>query len=48
MKYFLSNELYEFLKMILVELYFEHHTFEKMKNQIKKLKMQNFKKDVIE
>jgi hypothetical protein len=44
---FLSNELYEFLKMILIELYFEHYAFNKMKSQIKRLKTFNFKKDVI-
>jgi phage/plasmid-associated DNA primase len=48
MKHFLSNELYEFLKMILVELYFEHHTFNQMKSQIKRLKTIGFKKDVVE
>lgn len=47
-KYFLSNELYEFLKMILVELYFDHRDFSKMKTQIKKLKMANFKKDIVD
>jgi phage/plasmid-associated DNA primase len=48
MKHFLSNELYDFLKMILVELYFEHHTFNQMKSQIKKLKTISFKKDIVE
>jgi hypothetical protein len=48
MKSFISNELYDFLKMILVELYFEHYTFNKMKNQIKKLKSISFKKDIVE
>lgn len=48
MKSFLSNELYEFLKMLLVELYFEHQSFNKMKNQIKKLKTIQFKKDIVE
>ena len=48
MKHFLSNELYEFLKMILIELYFEHHTFNQMKSQIKKLKTIAFKKDIVE
>jgi hypothetical protein len=47
-KFFLSNELYEFLKMILVELYFDHKDFGKMKTQIKKLKMITFKKDIAE
>jgi phage/plasmid-associated DNA primase len=48
MKNFLSNELYEFLKMILIELYFEHHAFNHMKSQIKNLKKIQFKKDVVE
>jgi hypothetical protein len=48
MKHFLCNELYEFLKMVLVELYFEHHTFNRMKNQIKKLKNVDFQNNVIE
>ena len=48
MKHFLSNELYEFLKMILIELYFEHHTFNQMKTQIKRLKTISFKKDIVE
>ena len=48
LKTFLSNELYEFLKMILVELYFEHREFNHMKAQIKKLKSASFKKDVVE
>jgi phage/plasmid-associated DNA primase len=47
-KHFISNELYEFLKMILVELYFDHKDFNSMKSQIKKLKSTNFKKDVVE
>jgi phage/plasmid-associated DNA primase len=47
-KHFLSNELYEFLKMILVELYFDHKDFNSMKSQIKRLKTANFKKDVVE
>ena len=48
MKHFLSNELYNFLKMILVELYFEHNSFNKMKMQIKKLKTMSYENDVIE
>jgi phage/plasmid-associated DNA primase len=47
-KNFLSNELYEFLKMILVELYFDHKEFSHMRSQIKKLKNANFKRDVVE
>ena len=42
----LSNDLYEFLKTILVELYFEHNSFNSMKSQIKKLKNYSFKADV--
>lgn len=48
LKKFISNELYEFLKMILTELYFEHKNFNQMKSQIKKLKTAGFKKDIIE
>jgi phage/plasmid-associated DNA primase len=47
-KQFLSNELYEFLKMILVELYFDHASFNTMKTQLKRLKSAQFKKDITE
>ena len=47
-KSFLSTELYEFLKTILVELYFDHRDFNTMKTQIKRLKTASFKKDVVE
>jgi phage/plasmid-associated DNA primase len=48
LKQFLSNDLYEFFKMILVELYFEHASFNLMKTQLKKLKSAQFKKDIVE
>lgn len=47
-KNFLSCELYEFLKMILIELYFDHRMFSQMKAQITKLKLASFKKDIVE
>lgn len=47
-KSFLSNELYEFLKMILIELYFEHREFNHMKAQIKRLKSAMFKNGIVE
>jgi phage/plasmid-associated DNA primase len=46
-KNFLSSELYDFLKMILVELYFEHALFNTMKSQLKRLKSANFKREVV-
>jgi phage/plasmid-associated DNA primase len=48
LKNFLSYELYEFLKMILFELYFEHKSFNQMTTQIKRLKTASFKRDVVE
>lgn len=47
LKQFLSDELYEFLKTILSELYFEHIMFNKMKTQIKKLQTAAFKRDIV-
>jgi len=47
-RHFLSNELYEFLKIILIELYFDHRDYMKMHTQIKRLKMTQFKKDIVE
>ena len=46
-KKFLSCELYDFLKTILIELYFEHQGFNKMKSQIKRLKSNEFKEGVV-
>lgn len=46
-KQYLSTELYEFLKIILTELYFEHKLFGKMVTQINKLKTANFKQDIV-
>ena len=48
LKNFISNELYEFLRMILTELYFEHKSFNLMKTQIRRLKTAGFKKDIVE
>ncbi|ATZ81249.1 D5 family helicase-primase [Bodo saltans virus] len=47
-KHFLSTELYEFLKTILVELYFDHREFNTMKTQIRRLKTATFKKEIVE
>lgn len=47
-KNFLSSELYEFLKMILTEVYFEDRSLNQMTNQIKKLKNTDFKRGVVE
>lgn len=44
----LSTELHDFLKTILVEVYWNHRDFNIMKNRIEKLKTISFKKDVIE
>jgi phage/plasmid-associated DNA primase len=47
MKNFISNELYEFLKNILKEIYFEHNKFCSLYNQLKKLKTHNYKNDIV-
>ena len=46
-KYFISTELYNFLKFLLTEMYFEHTNFNKMKTQILKLKQATFKNDIV-
>jgi hypothetical protein len=48
MKHFLSNDLYDFFKMILLKFYFDHHLFNQMKNKIEKLKNISYKKDIVE
>jgi phage/plasmid-associated DNA primase len=48
LKHFLSTALYDFLKVLLMELYFEHNMFNQMKNQVKKLKCTKFKKEIVE
>ena len=47
-KNYLSTELYDFLKTILVELYFEHSSFNQMTTQLKKLKSTQFKNGITE
>ena len=47
LRQFISTELYDFLKTILIELYFEHTLFSRMKTQITKLKTANFKSDLV-
>jgi phage/plasmid-associated DNA primase len=44
----LSNELYDFLKIILIEVYWNHPEFNSIKAKIEKLKLMNFKKDIVE
>lgn len=48
MKKCISSELYNFLKMILVEIYWNSKEFNIMKAKIEKLKTISFKKDIIE
>jgi len=45
---FISNELYEFLKTILTQVYWDSKNFPKMKTQLNKLKCIKFKKELIE
>ena len=45
---FISNELYEFLKTILTEVYWESKDFSKMKLQLNRLKTIKYKKELIE
>jgi len=47
-KEFLSNDLYDFLKKITFELYYEHKNYNSMQTQIKKLKLTKFKKEIVE
>jgi phage/plasmid-associated DNA primase len=46
-KQFISVELHDFLKLLVVELYFESHNFNKMITQIKKLKTAKFKQEMV-
>jgi len=48
LKIFLSNDLYEFLKEILCNLYYNDRSFVQMKSKIEKLKTNHFKNNVIE
>ena len=45
---YLSNEIYDFLKMILTEVYWDNKNFVVFKNKIEKLKSISFKKEIIE
>jgi phage/plasmid-associated DNA primase len=47
LKNFLSTDLYDFLKKILVELYFDDKSFNQMKSQIRKLKSTIFKENIV-
>ena len=47
LKHFISTELYDFLKLLVVELYFESQNFNKMISQIKKLKTAKFKQEMV-
>lgn len=44
----ISSELYDFLKMILIEVYWNQKEFNACKTKIDKLKVLSFKKDIIE
>jgi phage/plasmid-associated DNA primase len=45
---YLSNEIYNFLKMILTEVYWDNKQFSLFKNKIEKLKSISYKKEIIE
>lgn len=47
LKQFISTELHDFLKLLVVELYFESQNFNKMISQIKKLKTAKFKQEMV-
>jgi hypothetical protein len=47
LKHFISTELYDFLKLLVVELYFESQNFPKMITQIKKLKTAKYKQEMV-
>ena len=47
-KQFISTDLHDFLKFLLIELYFDHINFNKMKTQLSKLKQTSFKRDIVE
>lgn len=48
MKNVISTQLYEFLKKILVEVFWNHRDFNLMRNKIEKLKNITYKKDLVE
>ncbi len=43
----LSTDLYDFLKTILIEVYWNHPEFKNIKTKIEKLKILSFKKDIV-
>ena len=43
----LSTDLYDFLKTILIEVYWNHPEFKNIKSKIEKLKLLSFKKDIV-
>jgi phage/plasmid-associated DNA primase len=45
---FISNELYDYYKKLLKDIYWDSENFSKLKNQIDNLKTLNIKKDIIE
>ena len=47
-KKFLSSELYDFLKTILIEVYWNHRDFNSLKSKIEKLKTLSYKKELVE
>jgi len=47
LKQFISTELHDFLKLLVIELYFESQNFNKMINQIKKLKTAKYKQEMV-
>jgi phage/plasmid-associated DNA primase len=48
MKHYISNELHDFLKNIIVDCFWDDKEFNSMKNSLKRLKGQSLKKEVIE
>jgi phage/plasmid-associated DNA primase len=45
---YLSDDLYEFLKMVLIQVYWNAKDFNSLKNKIEKLKILSFKKELVE
>jgi len=48
MKQCISNELYNFLKNILIEVYWNNKEFNSLKSKIEKLKTASYKKEIVE
>ena len=47
-KQYISSELYNFYKDLLASVYWDHHNFAKLRNQVENLKRNNFKQSIIE